>query len=271
MKRLLVIIMLLVVLTGCSGNKGPVKYAAVLINKSDNTAYLCLSDKEGNSIYEKKIEVPEGVYFGEEAVYYTLNGNDYVSVSYSDFKKGDTFNAEGMVLYHLKNGYTYAVKESDITCYYGDKQTVLKNVYNMQGIEGKVYIFYMNNTLEVRDASNNEVLAVVTLPVGEIIGMVKVGTDVYYVNDKGYTIFKDNELGYTIIYPIQFEEILGAKGDHITVFENDEIAAYTVSISNYRMVLTPDYEDESYDGVDFKKKYSKLYEKGYEVYYYQAY
>jgi len=264
MKRFIVLLILLLLLCSCSNNRKPVAYGAVL--QKEDQAVMCFIDEDNKVLYEMEMDrFTQYVYFGEDAVLYSYDGHEYQSITLSNFKKGETVIMDDEIYYYVTNGYCYSLKGHDITCKKGDDVETLKNVYYLFGLDGKAYVLYLDGTISVRDALTNQQEALLEAPFGEFYGLVKIGGVVYYVNDSGYTPIKDNEFGFTYVFPLTSYEIAGVFKNHLTVYEGEEIAAYFVSFDAHRMILTPDYEDESYEGVDFSKRFPQYYAKGYEV------
>lgn len=271
MKKLIILLVTILLLCSCSKEKKPPLYGAVLQNDAGE-AVLCFIDEDNKVIHEMKMDrFTPYVYMGEDAVLYSYDGNTYQSITLMDYKKGETIKTEREIIYYVAGGYCYGESGTDIICTKGETNEKISDVYALIGIDGKAYVFFYDGTVSVRDALTNRELIHTEAPLGELIGMVKIEDKVYYVNDSGYTPVDENGFGLTYVYPLKNYEIAGCFKNHLTVYEGNELAAYFVSFDSHRMILTPDYDNESYEGVDFSKRFPSYYEKGYTVMIARAY
>lgn len=267
MKKLFVALMLLL-LVGCSENFGQIHTVAILGKAETDQAVMVLTDKNGVS-KSIEIEYPAEAYFGDDAVYYSIDRINYQSISYDSLKKGDEINnVKGIVIYHQKNGCTYVYNENIINVYKNGELIRSKSYNDLKlfKVEKKhLYQIDRKNVLRIYDVSDDSLIKEVDVSSVEPVDVTTVNGNTYLVNMRGYTLFNDYVIDSTYVYPIAFDEIEGCTGKYISVISNNELTSYRVSFDEHSMIMDTDYEEDFIGFVDFEKRYSQWYKDGYSV------
>ncbi len=275
-KKIIVSLLVMITLFGCSTQNEEVSSVAILLKEEEDSAMLIIMNTDDEVIYSSDIEIPSDVYFGDEAVYYSLNSSDYTSISYSNFKSGTELSGiEGTILYYQEDGCAFTYTNSGISVYKDGEEvnSVIVDVLGAtNGIDGNFYMV-ADNIFYVFDGESGDLIDQETIQSSSFYAIVKLEDEIIYVvNDYGYTQYVDDSFSYTYVYQITFEEIEGARDNYILLVKNDEELVYEVALDEHSILtLTPLYDAELYENVDFEAIYSEWYEEGYEVNYYNLY
>ncbi len=269
MSRKLFVLLMILLLAGCAGREKPA-FVAVLEKPEEDKAVVAFADAAGKMNFSREIEIPVEVYFGDGGIYFSTDYQNYDSVSYKTYDKGDRIeNARGFLLYH---------DADTITAFFNDSAMMfvrngeLVREYDWSGaeffkaLEGKLYVAGLN-TLRVFDLDSCELLAEQQIVQSSFYGLCEIENKTYLVLDTGYM---DVQEGVTYLYPRVFDGIISCHGNVLTVAEKEEINLYYVSFDSRSMILEDDFDDQIGEIV-FDDMFGEYIEKGYEVVYFQDY
>lgn len=267
MKKVLILLMTLL-LCGCTDSFGQIHTVAILGKAETDEAVIVFTDKAGN-VASKEIEYPAVEYFGDEAVYYSADRINYKSISYHSLKEDDEIrNINGILLYHMKNGCTYAYENNMLNVYRNGNLARSESYGNVKMIKVEKGLLYQtdpDDILRIYDVRDDSLLKELDVSDLDVRNVTTVNGSTYLVSLRGYTLLKDYEIDSTFVYPVSFDEIWNCTGKYISVINGREVTAYRVSFDKYQMIMDQDYDDDFIGYVDFEKIYSEWYEKGYEV------
>ena len=272
MKKLLVLLSLIFILlnTGCQKTRGDPAFAAVLTNSSTDKALAIVSDKDGHEVFHKDIDYPAEVYFGEKALYFTLNHRDYSSLSYTDGKRMDEIkDISGTIIYHNSDKDTYTYSATSIFVYSALDDTVMKieDVLMVNHIDDRFYVVRGDRSVDVYGDRGIEYLYTVPAVSTTYLSCTEINGKVYMVMDNGYAEMpekRDDSLT-VYLYSEQVDQINAVRGDLLSCYSNGEVKNFRISFDAYRMIMREEAASRSYDDSDFKSMYPEFYKKGYIV------
>ena len=276
MKKLLVFLLLLMMVSCGKKEPVPVYRVAVLTNSGNDTAVIVASDEKGNEIFSADIEYPAEVYFGDEGVYYTANHMDYKSYNYKTHKPGDQLNdIGGTIIYHKEALDTYTYSSINITVYdyKGNRVDSLQDVLMVNHCGENFYVTRGNRDVDVFTDVGHTYLYSINAVSSQYVSFTEIEGKVYLVNDHGFTEIdpKTGELGSTYVYSRPVEEVEGARKNILSCLVNDEYKSYFISFSDHGMIMEELTEKRYYDDSDFREMYREYYDKGYEVEFFNLY
>ena len=268
MKKLIVLLLVLMVLTGCEAKK--TYSVAVLERSSRDDGVVVFLDDNGAVLGDKAIDYPYEIYFGPDAVYYTATGGDFQSLRYSDRKKGDDLNnIRGTIVYHSESRGTFEYLESYLYMYDSKGEQInhfeIDDVEDYYASDDRLFLWNSSNDLYCFSVVTGDLLYMMRQVSQNYITIGKVNGECYLVDERGYTLLGQDGIGYTYVYPMAIEEVIGTYRDYVSVNENGEMAVYKVSFDKYAMKLTPEYDEKYFNDMDFEKMYPKYYQQGFEV------
>ncbi|MBQ1877436.1 MAG: hypothetical protein II161_01350 [Erysipelotrichaceae bacterium] len=268
MKRVIVLLVLLFLLAGCE--KKETYSVAVLERSSRNDGIVVFLDADGEVLGDKPIGYPYEVYFGPDAVYYTVTGGDYQSFRYRERNRGDELkNIRGTIVYHSEKYGTIEYIDSCLYMYDPQRQQInhfeIDDIEDYYAAEDRIFLWNSSNDLYCFALETGDLIYRMRGVSRGYVTIGKVAGQYYLVDENGYTLLGEEGIGYTYVYPMAIEEVIGAYRDYLAVNENGETAVYKVSFDKYAMKLTPEYDEKYLDDLDFEKMYAKYYQQGYEV------
>ncbi len=268
MKRLIVLLVLLFLLAGCE--KKETYSVAVMERSSRDDGVVVFLDADGEVLSDKAIGYPYEVYFGPDAVYYTATGGDYQSLRYRDRSKGDELkNIRGTIVFHSEEKGTFEYVDSCLYMYDGKGQQInhfeIDDIEDYYASDDRIFLWNSSNDLYCFSTVTGDLLYMMRSASQGFITIGKVNGVCYLVDERGYTLLGEEGVGYTYVYPMAIEEVIGTYREYLSVNENGEMAVYKVSFDKYAMILTPEYDEKYWEDMDFEKMYPKYYEQGYEV------
>ncbi len=272
MKKLWIILIVLLLLSGCSADKNEIdtKRIAILSNKEENL--ILFLDNDDDVLAEKKIELSEYFYYQDNNLYYSSDGKDYKGVNINSLEdvKGLKNIIGRLLVYQDDDSFiTYQNGQAYTVDYFG-AQTPLEGYMCLYCYdENYFYMLDYSNFLYVYSLKDYSLIKKERMPASNYLNFAVIDSQVYLANDNGYTSINIEEKNYTYLYPNDFTSIDNNYGNLIFVQENKEQVVYRISFVDNKMVLSDVYDEIYYRDIIYSDEFRDYYQSGYEVIWYR--
>ncbi len=274
MKKCLIVLLvlfLLASLTGCkkvAKEESQVKRVAVLAKDETDEGKVIFLDIDNKEIKTITIEYPNETFHDDNVVYYSAKDNEYKGIRYDNFKETKTFeNVFGYVL-ALRDDVIITYSSTGVSVVSADKKVEeYVNLYLASYYVSldKLYLIDYSNILYIYNVADMTLINKYRVINSEFLSLTQIGDTVYLVSDNGYSEVKEDGLGMTYVYPLDFEEIYNAAGNMLFVAEKNERGIYTVSFDDHKMVLDTVLDEMYYTDVIYDVFFKEYYDEGFYV------
>jgi len=270
LKCILLSLFVILFIFGCTKQQQEnkeVKRVVTFAKADTNSGLILFYDEDFNLLFTKECEYPYMLFYDDDAIYVSEDGENYSSFLYANGKEGRKLTNIKNPIDILYDDSYFTYQEGGFCKIYMDGGESCKTDYVSALYKNENYIYYIDssNMLHICDGESFEEISSGYVESSEFLSFTKVDGKVYIANDYGFTLIDGTEIGSTYVYPNDFTELNNVNGKMIFFEENGESAVYLVSFDKYKMILTPYYNEEYYRNIDFDKEYQDYFDQGYEI------